>query len=174
MLESDPVTTRGSRLFQNIIDPKLTSGQVKAMKMYFKYLDNRIYAPALIENWLHNVSNLVNRTGCRVLIMSVFNCDIIDSIMERFPGLDYAKGDLMQISYYEMIQGLRDRDITNDARCNHLTPPNHRILADKIYDWYDNRTRVDLSQDFIRDIINWDNLGSPGLFATDDHRVGFK
>jgi hypothetical protein len=147
----------------NHVDPKT----FKAIELYYRYLDNDLYMSSLLENWLYNVNDLAREKQCPVLIFPVFPEmeEILPNMIPQFPHLHFPKGYMFDVSDYECSEDLRQSPIVTDGRCNHLLPPNHHVLKDKIVSYIEQQISIDLTVGFHKNIINRSNFDSLELLA---------
>ena len=150
--------------FNNVLDSKT----IKAMGHYYRYLDHNSLEEPNLYNWLCAVDRVAAR-GVKVLILSVFQnvYMLFDTWQQQFPNVAFAKGHLVDINCKEHSHELigKGLNIPQDGRCNHITAPNHEILADKILEWYRNDKTVNLYKGFYQDIIKDKVSDDPELFA---------
>lgn len=167
LIEHDPSCSSVLAMSMEMYDKKINPKIRRSFNHYFVHLDHGTHVPALFHNWLYNVDSLVRDQGCRVLLIPCFTCikDLVNAAADQFPRIEMVRDRyLYDVSMRENIPELRKGVSVIDGRCNHLTPPNHHVLADKIIDWYKNHTPVTLKQGFHEGLIDGSNMGPSDLF----------
>lgn len=81
-------------------------------------------------------------------------------ILPGFWGAHGVNGTLIQVCDEEFIDlnGVqdfynRDNQVGKDPRCNHLSPVNHKIMADKVIDFFNTGAFIDLTTGFEKHFI---------------------
>lgn len=78
--------------------------------------------------------------------------DVKTLLLPGFAPIPGVIGDLTtNVCNYELANPAKFFDLNQgqDPRLNHMSPKNHKILGDKILDYFKNNTVVDLTKDFI-------------------------
>ena len=137
---------------------KLSSTQKNAIQTYSKHLNHEkadhaiymacLYATTYIGKMLgENGGN--EDGGIKVLILP------------GFYDIAGVEGNLGNVCFGE-FDGQESQDqfykTTCDNRWNHMTEINHTILADKVLDFFEDFTMVDLTTDFEKAIYTKDNI----------------
>ena len=139
-------------------DSKLSSDSTKCYSAYGKHLNHEkadhaiymacLYATTYIGKMLGENGGDVDG-GIKVLILPGFH-DIAG-----------VEGTLGNVCFGE-FDGQESQDqfykTTRDNRWNHMTEINHTILADKVLDFFEDFTMVDLTTDFEKAIYTKDNI----------------
>jgi hypothetical protein len=139
-------------------DSKLSSAQQNAVAAYGKHLNHEqadhaiymacLYATTYIGKMLGENGGDENE-GIKVLILPGFH------------NIAGVEGTLSNVCYGE-FDGQESQDqfykTTHDNRWNHMTEINHTILADKVLDFFEDFTMVDLTTDFEKAIYTKDNI----------------
>lgn len=165
MFKDHPQTTFVSSIeYNKSLDPD----RKKAFLNYYRYLYDGFLEEVHLTYWLLSVS----QSPCPVLILPAFfdTMEILKKVEYESSKIGIARGYLHQISINEHVENLRSREIEHDGRYNHITIPNHQILAQKIIDWYQDKQPVDLETGFLENLIDKTDLQSISLFRT-DHRI---
>ena len=134
------------------IDEGLTKQEFKAIQQYAKYLHSDIVSDAIYNSiiWaiIHAAVNL-EPLGIKMLILPGFH------------SIDGVKGTLTETSYAE-FDSVKTRDAfykkTNDSRWNHFSEENHKVLADKVCDFFTDFKMIDLTTGFKSNIYTKDNI----------------
>lgn len=153
-----------NRFDNTILDRKT----IKSIDYYYRYLDHGSVVEANLYNWLCSI-NHVAANKIKVLILPVFSntFDLYKTWCFDFSHISFANGTLQNINYkehdHQMVQQ-KQIDIVSDGRCNHLSIPNHKVLADKILAWYQRDQTVDLFDGFFQDIIKDEISDEPRWF----------
>lgn len=134
-----------------------------AASEFYKY----ILRPSLVNQWmiyrLGWLNNLVIKRNWRCpIILSCFDHTEIDC--EDFDNLIISNGFLNKVSEFEFDKDTRSINVLQDVlfgidpRACHLCYSNHAILADKIIYSITNNKEIDLTSNFVQEIIDQDKL----------------
>ena len=134
---------------------------LNALKQYVLYLENCEIYEIYFLDFLHNLHALTEKLNLHTIILPCFICteDILVRNNFYFPKFHIAEGNLHNINsneYGEMIDSNIFRD--HDGKINHFIWSNHTILANKIIDNIFNKTKIDLNNDFVKGVINNQNI----------------
>lgn len=139
-----------------IFDPNapnsVTKSENKAIQEYAKYLYSKTASDAMYDAifWaIVHLAKTIEPLGVRVLLLSGF---------EEVPGV---LGTLNQVSSNEFSSNdvlTKFYKKTNDARWNHLTEVNHKILAEKVCNFFNKGELVDLTTGFETNIYTENNI----------------
>lgn len=147
-----------AQIFSSLDDDKKENN---AIKNYRKYLDNTIVPEIYILNFLYNLHSLTKKLNLHTILLITFP-DLITTINNvYFPLFNISKGLLYNVSFNEIVENDHKALASiynNDLRLNHLCKSNHIILANKIIKNIKEKTPIDLTQDFIKNILNEDNI----------------
>tara|TARA_B110000046_G_C12893971_1_gene355602 strand:- start:148 stop:903 length:756 start_codon:yes stop_codon:yes gene_type:complete len=139
-------------------DSSLSSAEKSALKSYGKHLnhdlsDNAIYMACLYATTYigkmlgDNGGN--EDEGIKVLILPGFhNVAGVEGHLSNVCFGEFDNEDTCAEFYKK----------TSDNRWNHMSQVNHTILADKVLDFFEDYTFIDLSTDFQKDIYTKDNI----------------
>jgi hypothetical protein len=133
-------------------EPGITKEERAAILQYTTYLHSDLAAETIYDAifWATvYAAQRVEDLGVRFLIIPGFR-DI--------PGVN---GNLFDLSNSE-FDNLETRDefykMAPDLRWNHLTEVNHKILADKVFDFFTEKQTVDLTTGFQKNIYTKNNI----------------
>ena len=136
---------------------KVSRLERKAMNQYFIHLNNDSVHKANLKNFLYHVQYVTERKNLTTI---VFNCfsdyEFINNT--NYPNLVLVPGTLFSISAGEIENSpwFYQKFGNMDIRANHLCLTNHRILADKVINYYKTQTPIVLDG-FVTDIITDNN-----------------
>lgn len=171
VFQDHPECSNPVNLFQGTYDRWVEPHRIKAARNYFKVLDHEGASRANFYNWLCALDKKASEDHVRVLILPCFSdsADLLNSWKDQFKSLYIAKGDLCEISNGEHIESLKIGQtvwLFQDGRCNHMSPPNHRLLFSKILDWVRSGTEIDIPQGIYTDLIKESDFDDENLLAT--------
>lgn len=133
-------------------EPGITKEESDAILQYTRYLHSDLAAETIYDAifWATvYAAQRVEDLGVRFLIIPGFR-DI--------PGVN---GNLFDLSNSE-FDNIETRDkfykMAPDLRWNHLTEVNHKILADKVFDFFTENKMVDLTTGFQKNIYTKNNI----------------
>lgn len=172
LLKDQPHFSSPISLANGVYDQHIGRNEKQALEQYFRYLHHDLMVPALIRNWLYSLQCIAREKSLRVLLLPAFDTthQMIADAGDLGSEVALAQGDLMSVSQAEYLPHLQGRVIFDqDGRNNHLLPVNHRVLVDKIKQWYSSAAAPDLKQGFHESLLN-ERGGGP--FAR-EHRVRF-
>lgn len=139
--------------FEPDVEHSVTKAENKAIQQYGRYLDSDKASEAIYNAvfWAtvgvaQNVANL----GVKFLILPGFHeMPGITGTLSAASFAEFADDDTLNKFYKK----------TTDNRWNHFTDVNHKILADKVIDFFeDTNHNVDLDSGFVTKIYNKDNI----------------
>ena len=178
LLKDRPEFSNPLNLFSGDITNSITRSKNKALLYYYKHLDHPGASEAALYNWLCAVDLFCSRNRVKVLLMPAFK-DTKDLLKEWRGDLKHveisvgrALGNVSYAEHADELVGGKEVLYERDGRCCHLTPPNHRILVDKILDCYKYGKPLDLSKGFLSGLIKTNYADDPELFAR-EHRLKF-
>ena len=139
-------------------DSKLSSAQQNAVAAYGKHLNHEqadhaiymacLYATTYIGKMLGDNGGNEDE-GIKVLILPGFhNVAGVEGHLSNVCFGEFDNEDTCAEFYKK----------TSDNRWNHMSQVNHTILADKVLDFFEDYTFIDLSTDFQKDIYTKDNI----------------
>lgn len=133
-----------TRAMTGINNEFLSNEQVNAIKKYQTYLQNdsldtNIFT-FLIYGMMYFKTVIPN-----LLILSGWHDspDCIGNLIDI---------DVNEFSHPDLKQKFLDKNNKIDRRINHLSQPNHEILADKIFNFFNNHQPIDLTNNFVTKI----------------------
>ena len=130
----------------------VTEEQYQALEMYKRhlYFDRRslIHYSMFLDSLAHKV-RVYGERGIRCLILPGFDNvpGVVGNLCET-AGLEF-NNEKTAISYY---------DKTGDLRFNHFSEVNHKILANKVIEFFNTGKTIDLTCDFKTGIYTKDNI----------------
>lgn len=121
---------------KNYVSPE----EADAMTSYIKYLKNNKVDSIRYKLLEYGLKHIAERSKFKMLILPGFD------------PIEGVSGTLLDICDNEFVD-TKSRDtwyVTNgsDPRSNHLSPDNHKILADKIIDFFKTGKQIDLFSGF--------------------------
>ena len=130
----------------------ITKQEYKAVQQYVKYLYSDMASRAIYDSVLWaTIHAAINLESLRVKML----------ILPGFHPINGVKGTLTEVSNAE-FDSIKTRDVfykkTNDSRWNHFSEENHKILADKVCDFFTDFKMVDLTTGFKSNIYTKDNI----------------
>lgn len=130
----------------------VTKEQAKALEMYKQYLysDHRLllHYDAILDAITFRTI-LYAQQGIRCLILPGFhNVAGVEGTMFKTSGSEFDSEETAAIYRAE----------TGDLRYNHFSEVNHKILADKVIDFFNTGKTVDLTSDFKTGMYTKDNI----------------
>jgi len=129
-----------------------TKAEAKAIEQYGRYLDNLKSSQAIHASTFWGsvaIASSVAHLGVKFLILPGFH--EIHSITGTLSTASWAEFDCEKTlnKYYKR---------TTDDRWNHFSEVNHKILADKVIDFFeDTNHNIDLTTGFVKDIYTKEN-----------------
>jgi hypothetical protein len=134
------------------IDEGVTKQEYKAIQQYAKYLHSDIASNAIYNSiiWatIHGAVNL-EPLGVKMLILPGWHT------------ISGVEGSLTEASFRE-FDSIETRNAfykkTNDSRWNHFSEENHKVLADKVCDFFTDFKMIDLTTGFKSNIYTKDNI----------------
>lgn len=140
---------------------KKTDSEIQAYKDYFYFLYNKDLTMAKMYSYCAWIDKLSYRLTNKPLIM--FTREFQEFKNLPIENCVQAKGNLFAKSILEFENEKIWNDLTKDGgftdfRLSHLSKPNHKILADKIYNYYSNNDVVDLNKGFNTGFLNQENF----------------
>jgi hypothetical protein len=130
----------------------VTKEQARALEMYKQYLysDHRLllHYDAILDAITFR-TKLYAQQGIRCLILPGFhNVAGVEGTMFKTSGSEFDSEETAAIYRAE----------TGDLRYNHFSEVNHKILADKVIDFFNTGKTVDLTSDFKTGMYTKDNI----------------
>jgi hypothetical protein len=130
----------------------VTKEQANALEMYKKYLysDHRLllHYVAILDSITFR-TKLYGQQGIRCLILPGFhNVAGVEGTMFKTSGFEFDSEETAAIYRAE----------TGDLRYNHFSEVNHKILADKVIDFFNTGKTVDLTSDFKTGMYTEDDI----------------
>ena len=163
-LEDKPQVSRPDLLVQ---DPNLKRiGEIA--DQFDRYINRDTLAVLNLENRLGALSYMAHTQGWKTPLI-VYAMSQIADMDRKFNNLEFAKGTLTEIATNEAGKVFSEEYYNNkiikgiDPRYNHLTMSNHRILVDKLYNYFINNKPVDLTTDFLDTILTEQSLADPNF-----------
>ena len=134
------------------IDEGITKQEYKAIQQYAKYLHSDMASNAIYNSiiWatIHGAINL-EPLGVKMLILPGWHT------------ISGVEGSLTEASFQE-FDSIETRNTfykkTNDSRWNHFSEENHKVLADKVCDFFTDFKMIDLTTGFKTNIYTKDNI----------------
>lgn len=149
LFDDKPELSNFVGLVDSALEKGLSKDEVDAVKKYILHLTNEKADNALTTMFLHALHFVVQHIPAHVLIL---------------PGFHYCfgvNGTLADIGVaeFENVE-LRDKYfmLSGDRRPNHMLEENHIILANKILEFYQTGSIIDLTTDFKSGQITNENL----------------
>lgn len=133
-----------------------------------RYINRDILAVLNLENRLGSLSYMAHTKGWRKPLV-IYAMSQISNIDRKFNNLDFAKGTLTEVSTNEAGFGVSESHYNDkimkgiDPRYNHLTMSNHKILVDKLYNYFIDNTTVDLTTEFLDTVLTEQSLADPNF-----------
>ena len=161
-LEDQPQSSRPDLLIQDT-HLKHIAGMAE---QFDRYINRETLAALNLENRLGALSYMAHTRGWRKPLI-VYAMEPTVSGYRHFDNLDFANGTLAKISINEVGIGVAHEYYNSkiikgiDPRYNHLTMSNHKILVDKLYNYFINNTAVDLTTEFLDTILSEQSLSDP-------------
>jgi hypothetical protein len=143
-------------------------GQSKIAEQFERYIQRDLLAVLNLENRLGALSYTAHTNGWRKPLV-IYAMSQISDVVRKFNNLEFSKGTLTDISVNEICIGVTEEYYNNsiirgiDPRYNHLTMSNHKILVDKIFDYFSLQTPVDLTSDFLDTVLTEESLKDPSF-----------
>jgi hypothetical protein len=146
-------------------------------KKYAQWYFVNVLRAEIEEIHLHNFLYAVHVTTAHLKVKPLFICafdkisrgdwtvdvNTVDSIHVN----NFAIGSLWEISSYEIEHNSKEiavrTNIKKEFRLNHLSDLQHPILADKILNYINDRTTVDLTVGFVKNIYKKQDLVNQGI-----------
>ena len=130
----------------------VTKEQAKALEMYQRHLysDHRLFLhyDAILDA-ITLRTKIYGEHGIRCLILPGFhNVTGVEGTMFKTSNSEFDSEETAAIYCAE----------TSDLRYNHFSEVNHKILADKVIDFFNTGKTVDLTSDFKTGIYTKDNI----------------
>jgi hypothetical protein len=131
----------------------VTREQAKALEMYKQYLysDHRLVI---------HYNAILDAITFRTRLYALQNIQCL--ILPGFHNITGVKGTLFKTSNSEFTwydeTSVTYRTTINDLRFNHFSEINHKILADKVINFFNTGETVDLTTDFKTGIYSEDNI----------------
>lgn len=136
--------------WQGIHDHKsldLTSNETDALRKYKKYLNNDLNLILSYDMFVRALMFIASNTSANILILPGF---------DPVPGCTGTLGDIC-FGEFDMDPNLYYTYHSPDPRVNHMHEVNHKILASKICNFFQNHECVNLLTGFKRGFININN-----------------
>jgi hypothetical protein len=163
-LEDQPQASRPDLLVQDSILKRIS----EIADQFDRYINRDALAVLNLENRLGALSYMAHTRGWKTPLI-VYAMSQIADVDRKFNNLEFAKGTLTEIAINEAGIGVSEEHYNNkimkgiDPRYNHLTMSNHRILVDKLYNYFINNTPVDLTTGFLDTILTEQSLADPNF-----------
>lgn len=150
----------------NILDFDTAAGEerARAVEYYIKHIQRPQLDILQATNRMATIAYETRRFRLRKpLIIKGF--DQLFGPAENYPDLDIAQGNLSDIQWDEYIPAENMKELLeegtgyfngHDCRYNHLCLSNHKILTQKIIDFFINGKPLDLTQGFEKELISLD------------------
>jgi hypothetical protein len=141
-------------------------GAAEVAADFERYIQRDMLAVLNLENRLGALSYMAYLRGWRKPLI-VYAMSQIADIVRQFKHLEFSKGTLTDISVNEVQIGATEEYYNNkiirgiDPRYNHLTMSNHRILTDKIFNHFTKQMPLDLTTDFLENVVTEESLKDP-------------
>ena len=136
--------------FKNEIGKIFTKEEVDAVEKYKKYLYNQKAYEVNYDMFLRALAHFAqNNQHLRILILPGFHeLGGVTGVLQDISGGEFIDDKVLD-KYYN-YHGI-------DPRRNHMTNENHKILADKIINFFKTGEIVDLTKDFHKEFITKNN-----------------
>jgi hypothetical protein len=150
-----------SNFYVDNIHEHFSKNQIDALTYYTKYLHNPemdIINLHRFLGWLHYIGD---KRKWNMLVLPGFESDGYP-ISHQYD----VEGSLYDVCYGEFATMLdsewyyKNYCEGRDKRSGHLLKSNHAILADKIYDTFTNKSRLSLSDGFVKGVISEKNISA--------------
>lgn len=131
--------------YWKMAEDAVTKQESDAAKKYTRYLWNETLATTIYKMAQYYVSSHPN-----------------SRVIQNFFEIPGVIGSMIDISRNEHIGDTIEEKFSNaqsvDTRANHMSPENHTIFANKVYEWFTvPGTMLDLSQGFKENFLTKDN-----------------
>jgi hypothetical protein len=140
----------------------------KMAEQFDRYLNRDALSVLNLENRLGALSYMAHTRGWRKPLVVYAMNQMLDS-HTRFNNLEFANGTLTDISIREAGINVSEDHYNDkilkgiDPRYNHLTMSNHKILVNKLYDYFINKISVDLTTEFLDTVLTEKSLANPNF-----------
>lgn len=168
LLENEPGISIPATFFWGLYDDRITPEVKKAMELYFNHLYHRNAEESGLYNWMCSLDHVARSKGIKIVVLPSFKSTValVEPWRDQFSHLHIAKGASAEISRFEHVKEMRaGMQIIRCGRANHLTPPNHKVLMEKLLAHFRDGAPVDLTEGFHKDLIRADNLEDTTLFT---------
>jgi len=141
----------------------------KAMLGYLKYLHNPIVDENDFLNFLYNLEYITDKKKLNTIIIPAFPSTeiLLNKYRNDFQLLNIAKGNLFDIQRNEYQSGVfmhfKDQKM-KDKKPNHMLKVNHNKLAKKIVDSIKLGKHINLTKNFIENVINKEDLTNENIW----------
>lgn len=154
----------GDRPKEAALNVNLSHAEQKAIKHYMLYLENNLEWKTALLDFLYNVDYVTKEKNLKTIVMyGFYDVQNFTNFKEyKFENIRFANGTLDNMQRREFKADLYnkwvqvEKEQMGDPRLNHITKSNHYILADKIVDYFENNVNIDLTKDFLTDILDKD------------------
>jgi hypothetical protein len=163
-LDNSPEFSRPDLLLQY---PDLQGVGDTAMQ-FSRYIQRDSLTVLNLENRLGALSYIAH-TQCWRNPLVLYAMSQISDVERYFNNLDFSKGTLTDLAINEVGIGVNQEYYNNkiikgiDPRYNHLTMSNHKILVDKLYNYFTENTPVDLTTNFLNSVLTETSLTDPNF-----------
>jgi hypothetical protein len=144
------------------LDEYLTKDQTAAVMAFIKHIQRPLLDTIHLQNRLAYIAYQTKRQGLRKpLVVKCFDMQLGQA--EFYPHINWAKGNLMDhIQRDEFWDPKLDENQTYwkgiDPRYNHMCLSNHNILGPRAGQALHNETALDLTEGYIKGIIQAESL----------------
>lgn len=146
---------------------RANKNQLKAIKYYITYLQNETEDWALFNSFIYNIAFLTEQKNLKTIVLPCFEDTYKYFKEHKFNNIHIANGYMNNIQLNEFdtdvvdyIKQLNQKGEFYDLRLNHMIKSNHTILHNKIMDYLNNGTSLDLTTGFIENYITKQHFGT--------------
>ena len=141
-----------------------SNDETNAIEYYRRFLDdaNTINDFTYLLNFIVKVNYVAKKKKLKVIVLNSDNTtvDYLFKHKEKFDTINVVYYPLTAIEQKEMTKEFYKKwsstDFINDCRINHLCRSNHDVLANKIVDYINYGTNINLNNGFIENILDFD------------------
>lgn len=160
----------------SVVSPTNNAEEQEAINLYYQFLNHNnllknVVNETHLTNFLYCLDYITKKKNLTTIILINFfdTNEWIEDKKECFPNLYFAKDMMLLISLNELTKkAMVSLDTsTQDLRVNHLIKSNHLILANKILSYIRNKTPIDLSEGFVKHVLDQKKLKDPSFIETE-------
>lgn len=154
------------KIINEVNDPSIAT----AIKQYLTHIDHREIYQTYCLDFLYNVDNLTKERNLHTIVLPLMHDEFVwlDGLSFKFTKFHWPNYPLTQVAnneYEEKFFNKIHGNIIADGKVNHLTWSNHTILANKIVNNINHKTRLDFENDFIKNTITEHTTNNKNFIA---------